>query len=100
MEHSRRDFVRDATVLAPEGAASGASGCADTTPPQAPAPPPDGVATGGSRLVPVVGGKYKVWTKKLGSGPIRRTLISAPRANLAAASCATGKSTNRVYATP
>jgi proline iminopeptidase len=72
MEHSRRDFVRDATVLALGGlAASGSSGCADTTPPQAPAPPPDGVGTGGSRLVPVVGGKYKVWTKKLGSGPIR-----------------------------
>jgi proline iminopeptidase len=31
----------------------------------------EAVKTGGSRLVPVVGGKYRVWTKKLGAGPIK-----------------------------
>jgi len=37
-----------------------------------PAPPPSPeVKTGGVRLIPIEGGKYKVWTKKLGAGKIK-----------------------------
>jgi len=36
---------------------------------------PVGIRTAGVRMVPVVGGKYKVWTKKLGSGPVKVLLL-------------------------
>ncbi len=37
-----------------------------------PTPPPAAeVKTGGVRLIPIDGGKYKVWTKRLGAGPIK-----------------------------
>ena len=36
---------------------------------------PPGIRTAGIRMVPVVSGKYKVWTKKLGSGPIKVLLL-------------------------
>lgn len=36
---------------------------------------PPGIRTAGIRMVPVVGGKYKVWTKKVGSGPIKVLLL-------------------------
>jgi proline iminopeptidase len=32
---------------------------------------PPGIRTAGIKMLPVVGGKYKVWTKKVGSGPIK-----------------------------
>ena len=36
---------------------------------------PAGIRTAGIRMVPVVNGKYKVWTKKLGAGPIKVLLL-------------------------
>lgn len=36
---------------------------------------PVGVRTAGVRLVPVVGGKYKVWTKRVGSGKTKVLLL-------------------------
>lgn len=36
---------------------------------------PPGIRTAGIRMVPVVNGRYKVWTKKLGSGPIKVLLL-------------------------
>jgi proline iminopeptidase len=30
---------------------------------------PPGIRTAGIRMLPVVNGKYKVWTKRMGSGP-------------------------------
>jgi proline iminopeptidase len=36
---------------------------------------PPGIRTAGIRMVPGVGGKYKVWTKKIGSGPIKVLLL-------------------------
>lgn len=36
---------------------------------------PPGIRTAGIRMVPVVGGKYKVWTKCIGSGPIKVLLL-------------------------
>ena len=32
---------------------------------------PPGIRTAGIRMIPVMGGQYKVWTKKMGSGPIK-----------------------------
>lgn len=32
---------------------------------------PPGIRTAGIRMVPVVGGKYKVWTRKIGSGSVK-----------------------------
>jgi proline iminopeptidase len=36
---------------------------------------PAGVRMAGIRMVPVVKGKYKVWTKKVGSGPVKVLLL-------------------------
>lgn len=36
---------------------------------------PSGIRVAGIRMVPVVGGKYKVWTKRIGSGPIKVLLL-------------------------
>jgi proline iminopeptidase len=36
---------------------------------------PPGIRVAGIRMVPVVGGKYKVWTKKVGSGPVKVLLL-------------------------
>jgi len=62
-------------VRTPAQASSGTPGSSD-----APARSPDGlnppgIRVAGIRMVPVVGGKYKVWTKKLGSGPVKVLLL-------------------------
>jgi proline iminopeptidase len=36
---------------------------------------PHGIRVAGIRMVPVAGGKYKVWTKKMGSGPTKVLLL-------------------------
>ncbi|WP_228893098.1 proline iminopeptidase-family hydrolase [Pseudoduganella aquatica] len=36
---------------------------------------PVGIRTAGVRMIPVAGGKYKVWTKKVGQGPIKVLLL-------------------------
>ncbi len=36
---------------------------------------PPGIRVAGIRMLPVAGGKYKVWTKKMGSGPIKVLLL-------------------------
>jgi proline iminopeptidase len=36
---------------------------------------PGGIQTAGVRMVPVVGGKYKVWTKRMGHGPVKVLLL-------------------------
>src|SRR6266478_6441314 len=36
---------------------------------------PPGIRVAGIRMLPVVSGKYKVWTKKMGSGPIKVLLL-------------------------
>jgi proline iminopeptidase len=36
---------------------------------------PAGIRVAGIRMVPVAGGKYKVWTKKIGSGPLKVLLL-------------------------
>ncbi len=36
---------------------------------------PPGIRVAGIRMIPVMGGQYKVWTKKMGSGPIKVLLL-------------------------
>lgn len=36
---------------------------------------PGGIRVAGIRMVPVAGGKYKVWTKRMGSGPVKVLLL-------------------------
>lgn len=36
---------------------------------------PAGIRTAGIRMIPVMGGKYKVWTKRMGSGPLKVLLL-------------------------
>ena len=36
---------------------------------------PPGIRVAGIRMLPVAGGKYKVWTKKIGSGPVKVLLL-------------------------
>jgi proline iminopeptidase len=36
---------------------------------------PGGIRMAGIQMIPVVGGKYKVWTKRVGSGPIKVLLL-------------------------
>ena len=36
---------------------------------------PPGIKVAGIKMIPVVGGKYKVWTKKIGSGPVKVLLL-------------------------
>lgn len=36
---------------------------------------PPGIRVAGIRMIPVAGGKYKVWTKQLGSGPVKVLLL-------------------------
>jgi len=36
---------------------------------------PAGIRVAGIRMIPVVGGKYKVWTKRIGSGPLKVLLL-------------------------
>jgi proline iminopeptidase len=86
---NRRDFM--ITTGAASVAAANVSDAATTTPPPASAdsaPPPadvqigqadslnpPGIRLAGIRTLPVMGGKYKVWTKRLGSGPVKVLLL-------------------------
>ncbi len=36
---------------------------------------PGGIRVAGIRMIPVVDGKYKVWTKRIGSGPVKVLLL-------------------------
>ena len=36
---------------------------------------PGGIRVAGIRMIPVAGGKYKVWTKRMGSGPVKVLLL-------------------------
>jgi proline iminopeptidase len=75
---NRRRFL--ATGAASFAAVAGDSTVAPAATRQpSPLPPdplnPSGIRTAGIRMVPVAGGKYKVWTKRIGSGPIKVLLL-------------------------
>jgi len=74
---NRRNFLASASALAAltlkptEALASEPS----DPPPPGDALNPPGIKVAGIRMIPVVGGKYKVWTKKIGSGPIKVLML-------------------------
>jgi proline iminopeptidase len=74
----RRRFLKYSAALAATASTSAVSSVAQTAsgPEHSPdALNPGGIRVAGIRMVPVVGGKYKVWTKKIGSGPIKVLLL-------------------------
>jgi proline iminopeptidase len=60
----RRTFLKSSAALAAT-VAQAASGTLN----------PQGIRVAGIRMVPVVGGKYKVWTKQVGSGGVKVLLL-------------------------
>src|SRR3984885_416937 len=60
----RRQFLKSSAALAAT-VAQAASGALN----------PQGIRVAGIQMVPVVGGKYKVWTKRLGSGGVEVLLL-------------------------
>ena len=56
-----------------KAALNGANTVVDTTSPDG--LNPANLRTAGIRMVPVVGGKYKVWTKRIGRGPVKVLLL-------------------------
>jgi len=69
----RRDFL--AASMAVTIAAGSAARAAEPERAAADALNPPGIAVAGIRMLPVRGGRYKVWTKKVGSGPIKVLLL-------------------------
>lgn len=68
----RRDFLISGTALALAG--STATPAAAALPAADPLNPP-GIKMAGIRMLPVRGGRYKVWTKTIGEGPIKVLLL-------------------------
>lgn len=73
----RRQFLAAGAIT---GAAAGAAGRAEAavSSPEITRPDglnPVGIRTAGIRLLPVVGGKYKVWTKQVGEGAVKVLLL-------------------------
>lgn len=76
----RRGFLAAGSVGAAAGlaplsprAAVCASGAGDLS--RGDALNPGGIRTAGIRMIPVVGGRYKVWTKRVGAGPTKVLLL-------------------------
>ena len=79
---NRRDLLGGTAASAVMGAlrspvlaSPSASPASETAPPMADSLNPAGIRVAGIRMLPVVGGKYKVWTKKLGAGPVKVLLL-------------------------
>ncbi|MCU1251659.1 MAG: fpaP [Edaphobacter sp.] len=83
---NRRTFVSSTAAVAALCLSTSAAVALDPTfSPAAPLPEtvsatgeplnPPGIRTAGIRMVPVFGGKYKVWTKKVGSGSVKVLLL-------------------------
>lgn len=70
----RRNFLAAGAVVVAGGAAAApASERVTVARPDGINPP--GIRTAGIKMVPVAGGKYKVWTKRVGSGPVKVLLL-------------------------
>ncbi len=75
---NRRSFLENTAIALAGSVATGLSGqkvAAPQSQPAADALNPPGIRVAGIRMIPVVGGKYKVWTKQMGSGPIKVLLL-------------------------
>ena len=68
---NRREFVKYSAALATTVSACPAAEHAANSD----ALNPPGIRVAGIRMVPVVGGKYKVWTKRVGSGAVKVLLL-------------------------
>ena len=78
MSVTRRDFLKSNATLLTAAAAGSLAACASA--PKAPKKPAE-VRTGGAQTSPIDGGKYKVWVKKVGTGPVQvLTLHGGPGA--------------------
>jgi proline iminopeptidase len=71
----RRDFLLTATAATTVTAAAAATGETIPAAGRTDTLNPPGIQTAGIRMVPVAGGKYKVWTKRLGNGPLKVLLL-------------------------
>jgi proline iminopeptidase len=67
--------VVGALRAAPARAASNAAQASDPGAVRSDGLNPPGIRVAGIRMLPVAGGKYKAWTKKVGSGPIKVLLL-------------------------
>ena len=75
---NRRRFLENSAIALAGSVAAGMSGqkvAAAQSQPAGDALNPPGIRVAGIRMIPVVGGKYKVWTKQMGSGPIKVLLL-------------------------
>jgi proline iminopeptidase len=77
---NRRRFLEHAATLAAASCApavsfAGQAASAAAGPLAGDALNPGGIQVAGIRMIPVVGGKYKVWTKRIGSGPVKVLLL-------------------------
>jgi proline iminopeptidase len=76
---NRRSFLTAGAAALALTATEKKSQAANPNPPDAAQPAdnlnPTNIRVAGIRMLPVVGGKYKVWTKKIGSGPIKVLLL-------------------------
>ncbi|MFN8277661.1 MAG: proline iminopeptidase-family hydrolase [Chitinophagales bacterium] len=66
---------KSAAIIFALSALSGCKPSPATSTKNPPIPVYETVQTGGVKMVPVMNGKYKVWTKKFGSGPIKVLLL-------------------------
>lgn len=74
---NRRDLMFAVTALSSVSRLAGAETLKPTTPhrPLIDRLNPQGIKMAGIRMLPVVDGKYSVWTKKMGSGPLKVLLL-------------------------
>jgi proline iminopeptidase len=80
MNMKRRKFLGysaalAATALTSPLSVSAEAGSSHDSSPGLDALNPSGIRVAGIRMIPVVGGKYKVWTKRMGSGPVKVLLL-------------------------
>jgi proline iminopeptidase len=71
----RRQFLAAGALAAASGVAANAAAADDAPSAAADGLNPPGIRVAGIRMLPVVGGKYKVWTKKVGSGDLKVLLL-------------------------
>lgn len=80
MNMKRRKFLGYSAALAAAAytsplSVSAQAGSSPDSSPALDALNPSGIRVAGIRMIPVVGGKYKVWTKRMGSGPVKVLLL-------------------------
>src|SRR5580698_8633908 len=78
MSINRRSFIKSAAVAvvaSPIGPAVAEGSFASANSLEGDGLNPSGIRMAGVKMIPVVNGRYKVWTKKLGSGPVKVLLL-------------------------